>query len=41
VRVTMILEDRYHIVVDLDELPNMTRIRDLALIVPDQSLSAA
>ncbi len=41
VRVTMHLEDRYHMEIDLDELPKITRVRDLALIVPGQSLSAA
>jgi len=41
VRVILLLEDRYHIAVDLDDVPKMRQVRDLALTVTGQSLLAA
>lgn len=33
VRVIMLIEDRYHTAVDLDEIPKMTRVDDLTRIL--------
>jgi acyl carrier protein len=41
VRVIMLLEDRYHVEIDLDEVPKMRKVRDFALTVSGQTLSAA
>ena len=41
VRVIMLIEDRYHVAIDLDEVPKMRQVRDLALTLARQSRSAA
>ena len=41
VRVIMLIEDRYHTVVDLDEIPNMKRVDDLTGILSRELRSAA
>jgi acyl carrier protein len=41
VRVIMLLEDRYHVAIDLDEVPKMRQVRDLALTLVRQTRSAA
>ncbi|MGC8641719.1 MAG: acyl carrier protein [Isosphaeraceae bacterium] len=41
VRVIMLVEDRYHIAVDLDEVPKMKRVNDLTTILGREIRSAA
>jgi acyl carrier protein len=41
VRVIMLIEDRYHVAIDLDEVPKMRHVRDLVLTLARQSRSAA
>ncbi len=41
VRVLMLIEDRYHVGIDLDEVPKIKRVRDLSAVSMRQSLSAA
>jgi len=41
VRVLMLIEDRYHVAIDLDEVPKMRQVRDLALTLARESRSAA
>ncbi len=41
VRVISLLEDRFHVAVDLDEIPKIRRVLDLALTVTGQSVPAA
>jgi acyl carrier protein len=41
VRVLMLIEDRYHVVIDLDEVPNMKRVHDLTSILNRELRSAA
>jgi acyl carrier protein len=41
VRVIMLIEDRYHVAIDLDEVPKMRQVRDLVLTLARQSRSAA
>jgi acyl carrier protein len=41
VRVILLLEDRYHVEIDLDEVPKIRQVRDLAETVAGRSLSAA
>jgi acyl carrier protein len=41
VRVIMLIEDRYHVAIDLDEVPKMRQVRDLVLTLVRQSRSAA
>ncbi len=41
VRVISLLEDRFHVAIDLDDMPKIRQVRDLALIAAGQSLSAA
>jgi len=41
VRVIMLIEDRYHTAVDLDELPKMKRVDDLTRILSRDLRSAA
>ena len=41
VRVISLLEDRFHVAVDLDEIPKIRRVLDLALTVTGQSVQAA
>ena len=41
VRVIMLIEDRYHVAIDLDEVPKIRQVRDLALTLARQSRSAA
>jgi len=33
VRVIMLIEDRYHVAIDLDEVPKMKRVNDLTAIL--------
>jgi acyl carrier protein len=41
VRVFMLIEDTYHVAIDLDEVPKMRQVRDLALTLARESRSAA
>lgn len=41
VRVIMLVEDRYHIAIDLDEVPKMKRVIDLTTILGRELRSAA
>jgi acyl carrier protein len=41
VRVFMLIEDRYHVAIDLDEVPKMRQVRDLALTLARAFRSAA
>jgi acyl carrier protein len=41
VRVIMLIEDRYHVAIDLDEVPKMKRVEDLARILSRELRSAA
>jgi acyl carrier protein len=41
VRVIMLIEDRYHIAVDLDEIPKMKRVDDLTRFLSRELRSAA
>ncbi len=41
VRVILLVEDRYSIAIDLDEVPKIRQVRDLALTVTGQTKSAA
>jgi acyl carrier protein len=41
VRVVMLLEDRYQVEIDVDEVSRMRLVRDLAVILALQSRSAA
>jgi len=41
VRVLMLIEDRYHVAIDLDEVPKLRQVRDLALTLVRESRSAA
>jgi acyl carrier protein len=41
VRVIMLIEDRYHIAIDLDEVPKMKRVSDLTTILGRELRSAA
>ena len=41
VRVIMLIEDRYHTAIDLDEIPKMKRVDDLARILSRELRSAA
>ena len=41
VRVIMLVEDRYHIAIDLDEVPKMKRVIDLTTILGREIRSAA
>ncbi len=41
VRVLMLLEDRCQVAIDLDEIPKMKQVRDLAMVSTRKSLSAA
>ena len=41
VRVFMLIEDCYHVAIDLDEVPKMRQVRDLALTLARESRSAA
>ncbi len=41
VRVIMLIEDRYHIAIDLDEVPKMKRVIDLTTILSRELRSAA
>jgi acyl carrier protein len=41
VRVILLLEDRYCVAIDLDEVPKIRQVRDLALTATGQSRSAA
>jgi acyl carrier protein len=41
VRVFMLIEDRYHVAIDLDEVPKMRQVRDLALTLARDIRSAA
>jgi acyl carrier protein len=41
VRVLMLIEDRYHVAIDLDEVPKMRQVHDLSLALARESSSAA
>ena len=41
VRVIMLIEDRYHVAIDLDEIPKMKRVADLTAILGRELMSAA
>jgi acyl carrier protein len=41
VRVIMLIEDRYQIAIDLDEVPNLKHVRDLTAILGRELRSAA
>jgi acyl carrier protein len=41
VRVIMLIEDRYHISIDLDEIPKMKYVKDLTAILGQELRSAA
>jgi acyl carrier protein len=41
VRVIMLVEDRYHIAIDLDEIPKMKRVSDLTAILGRELRAAA
>lgn len=41
VRVIMLIEDRYHAAIDLDEIPKMKRVDDLTRILSRELRSAA
>ncbi len=41
VRVIMLIEDRYHVAIDLDEIPKMKRVSDLTAILGRELRSAA
>ena len=41
VRVIMLIEDRYHIAIDLDEIPKMKRVNDLTAILGRELRAAA
>ena len=41
VRVIMLIEDRYHIAIDLDEIPKLKRVHDLTAILGRELRSAA
>jgi len=41
VRVLMLIEDCYHVAIDLDEVPKMRQVRDLAMVSTRKSRSAA
>jgi len=41
VRVIMLIEDRYHVAIDLDEVPKMKRVNDLAGILGRELRAAA
>ena len=41
VRVIMLVEDRYHIAIDLDEVPKMKRVVDLTTVLGRELRSAA
>jgi acyl carrier protein len=41
VRVIMLIEDRYHAAVDLDEIPKMKRVEDVTTILSRELRSAA
>ncbi len=41
VRVVMLIEDRYHIAIDLDEIPKMKRVCDLTAILGRELKAAA
>ncbi len=41
VRVIMLIEDRYHTAIDLDEIPKMKRVDDLTRILSRELRSAA
>ena len=41
VRVIMLIEDRYHIAIDLDEVPKLKRVHDLTAILGRELRSAA
>jgi len=41
VRVFMLIEDRYDVAIDLDEVPKMKQVRDLALTLAREFRSAA
>ena len=41
VRVVMLIEDRYHIAIDLDEIPKMKRVSDLTAILGRELKAAA
>ncbi len=41
VRVIMLIEDRYHIAIDLDEIPKLKQVHDLTAILGRELRSAA
>ena len=41
VRVIMLIEDRYHIAIDLDEIPKLKQVHDLTTILSQELRSAA
>ena len=41
VRVIMLIEDRYHVAIDLDEVPKLKRVQDLSAILGRELRSAA
>ncbi|MGO9812939.1 MAG: acyl carrier protein [Isosphaeraceae bacterium] len=41
VRVIMLIEDRYHVAIDLDEVPKMKRVNDLTAILGRELRAAA
>jgi acyl carrier protein len=41
VRVVMLIEDRYHVAIDLDEIPKMKRVDDLTAILGRELRAAA
>jgi hypothetical protein len=41
VRVVMLMEDRYHITIDLDEVPKLKCVSDLTIMLARELKSAA
>ena len=41
VRVVMLIEDQYHVAIDLDEIPKMKRVSDLTAILGRELKAAA
>ena len=41
VRVIMLMEDRYHVAIDLDEVPKMKQVNDLTILLGREIRTAA
>jgi acyl carrier protein len=41
VRVIMLMEDRYHVAIDLDEVPKMKQVNDLTILLGRELRTAA